>query len=166
MTIREIRRQKNITQKQLAEAIGVTVGTISQYENETLVPTLNRLAMIAQALDVPMETIDITMTEYAGQLLLINSLHKSPTFFQKCFDRIILLEAEGKCEFCHNNAPFTTSEGKPYLKIYELEEPNGTVPEQNYAALCPNCYERLTILKEKDDIEKIKHIAHKHHYID
>lgn len=165
MTIREIRRQKDITQKQLADAIGVTVGAISKYENGTLVPSLKRLAMIAQVLGVPVESIDDQISEYAGQLLLVNSLQSPPDYFMKSFERMMILETNGKCEFCHNDAPFTTPDNRPYLKLYKFDESNGPIPELNYVALCPNCYERLTVLKNKDDISTLRQIAQKHYYV-
>ena len=50
--IKKIRKSKKMTQSQLAEKLGVTVGMISQYENNTNPPKITTLERIADALEV------------------------------------------------------------------------------------------------------------------
>lgn len=52
--IRELRKSKNLTQKQLGDKIGVTAATITKYENNQLSINTDTLSKIAVALDVPM----------------------------------------------------------------------------------------------------------------
>ncbi len=51
--IREIRKEKNMTIKDLADKIGVTSGYISQIERNITEPSLTILRKISAALDVP-----------------------------------------------------------------------------------------------------------------
>lgn len=54
--IRESRKAKGLSQKQLADAIGVTPSAISQYEIKSgTEPSLKNLSKIAKALDVSFE---------------------------------------------------------------------------------------------------------------
>ena len=52
VTIKKIRKAKGLTQKQLAEKIGVATITIQQYERGVRNPTISTLNRIAMALDV------------------------------------------------------------------------------------------------------------------
>lgn len=51
--IKTVRKQKNITQEQLAEMVGVTVGHISLIERGLAYPSSDKVDLIAKALDVP-----------------------------------------------------------------------------------------------------------------
>ena len=46
------RRRKDMSRKELAELVGVTVSTICNYENDVTEPNVNRLTEISRALDV------------------------------------------------------------------------------------------------------------------
>ena len=50
--IRNERKKKHLTQKELAELIGTTQPALSAYENNTMVPMYGTLALIADALDL------------------------------------------------------------------------------------------------------------------
>ncbi|APM41325.1 hypothetical protein BS101_18390 [Clostridium kluyveri] len=51
--IKKYRKSKNLTQKQLAQKIGVIPVTITRYENNKREPNIDTLNEIAKALDVP-----------------------------------------------------------------------------------------------------------------
>lgn len=51
------RRARHLTQEKLAEKVGLSVETISRYESGRLGISLEALAKIAAALDVPVETL-------------------------------------------------------------------------------------------------------------
>jgi len=53
--LRKIRRQKDITQEQLAEAIGVTAEFISNMERGKSAPSFETLEKLVEVLQVPVE---------------------------------------------------------------------------------------------------------------
>jgi putative transcriptional regulator len=55
--LKDIRVQNNLTQEQLADAVGVTRQTIIAIEKEKFVPSVKLALELAQALDVPFETV-------------------------------------------------------------------------------------------------------------
>jgi len=55
--LRQLRKQANLTQVQLAAASGVQQGEIAGYENDKRVPTAPKIAALAKALHVPMEAL-------------------------------------------------------------------------------------------------------------
>ena len=58
--IKEYRKEKKITQKQLGQLIGKAEITIRKYESGALVPPLETLYSIAKALDIPVENLTQT----------------------------------------------------------------------------------------------------------
>ena len=52
--VADLRRRAELTQAQLAERLGVAVETISRLERGTVIPSLSRLALLAEALSVPL----------------------------------------------------------------------------------------------------------------
>lgn len=50
--IRELRKEKGLTQQQLADRVGISNVSLSNYERGTQMPDLNTLARIAVELDV------------------------------------------------------------------------------------------------------------------
>ncbi len=61
--LRELRIEMNISQVQLAEAIGVSKGIISLWENELREPTLNNLLSLATFFDVSLDEL-VGLKEY------------------------------------------------------------------------------------------------------
>lgn len=60
--LEELRKDKNMTQKELSEAIYVTTGTISNYENNRYFPDVEKLIMLADYFHV---TIDYLLGRVA-----------------------------------------------------------------------------------------------------
>jgi len=54
----------------------------------------------------------------------------------------VLKRADGKCEGCEREAPFRTSEGRPYLEPHHIRRLSDGGPDHPHwvAALCPNCH--------------------------
>ena len=52
MRIKELLKEKNVTQKELAKRMGVSEGTISTFMSGKFSPTLDTLQRIAEALDI------------------------------------------------------------------------------------------------------------------
>lgn len=57
-TLSELRKGKNITQKELAKALKVSVSTIAMYEIGERTPSLKKAKKIADFFGVPIESID------------------------------------------------------------------------------------------------------------
>lgn len=183
MKIKEARRNKNLTQKELAEMIGVNFSIISRYENETIVPPANRILAIADALGVSVDYligksnerqsdnfdyIADESTAYEAdadryiQIEMVDAdryeIHKSRTF-----DRL-LAYSRGICELCGHKAPFNDKEGNPYLEIHYIQwlSKGGEDIPQNSVVLCPNCHHKVHVLNNENDIIFLKEAAKKH----
>lgn len=57
----------------------------------------------------------------------------------------VLKEANGRCESCEADAPFTTAEGEPFLEVHHLRRlaDGGSDTVSNAVALCPNCHREM-----------------------
>ena len=62
--IKDLRTQKGLTQKKLAELCGLATGTIQQYELEKRKPKIETLHKIAAALDVPISKLYDSILEF------------------------------------------------------------------------------------------------------
>ncbi|MBR6402523.1 MAG: helix-turn-helix transcriptional regulator [Eubacterium sp.] len=56
-TIKRFRKEKNLTQEKLAEALGVTVGAVSKWENGINTPDIMMLMVIADYFDVSVDVL-------------------------------------------------------------------------------------------------------------
>ena len=56
----------------------------------------------------------------------------------------VLENANGVCELCNANAPFTDKHGFPFLEVHHVHTlaEGGSDTIENAAALCPNCHRR------------------------
>lgn len=61
-TIRELRTAAGLTQKQLAEAIGVTPHTVYRWERGMVPPHVQSLQAMARLFGVSLDTIDLDTT--------------------------------------------------------------------------------------------------------
>lgn len=55
--IRDLRRQMNLTQEQLAEALGVTVGAVSKWESGANTPDVSLIAELADFFEVSIDAL-------------------------------------------------------------------------------------------------------------
>lgn len=57
----------------------------------------------------------------------------------------VLQQAHGKCECCTQKAPFTGSDGEPFLEVHHVRQlaDGGSDAVSNAVALCPNCHREL-----------------------
>jgi len=60
--IKEIRKQKGLTQKQLGDLCGMADSAIRRYENGNANPKIETLKKIAAALEVPVSLLDDTLS--------------------------------------------------------------------------------------------------------
>jgi transcriptional regulator with XRE-family HTH domain len=57
-SIRELRQARNLTQRQVADAVNVTITTVANWERGTFEPRASQLRRLAQLFDVCMEEIE------------------------------------------------------------------------------------------------------------
>ena len=71
--------------------------------------------------------------------------------------------AEGKCQFCGEDAPFADLKGEPYLEEHHVEPlaDGGLDRINNVVAICPNCHRKMHIRKDDADISFLKTVAQK-----
>ena len=55
--IRETRQRRNMTQKELAQRIGITQTTLSNYERAKRIPGIKIISMMCDALDVSLDEL-------------------------------------------------------------------------------------------------------------
>lgn len=101
--IRKTRKEKGLTQEELAERMGVTQSMVGQYETNKQPPKLDTLKKIAKALDVPENYLLIGEEDFvAGPVVLSSITHGSARIttdaekqIMECFE---LLNLEGRRE--------------------------------------------------------------------
>lgn len=57
ITLSELRKQKGLTQRELAEKLGVGISTIAMYETGSRIPSLKKARQIADYFEIPLEEI-------------------------------------------------------------------------------------------------------------
>lgn len=87
--IRAARKDKGLTQKQLAEACGMADSAIRKYESGTQVPKMGTLIKIANALDVPFVKLGLSSEE---QIELMEALQPSLQQLAKKLDELSFTE--------------------------------------------------------------------------
>lgn len=68
--------------------------------------------------------------------------------------------ANGICQLCGQPAPFKDKNGNPYLESHHIIwlSEGGADTLENTAALCPNCHRKMHVVKDVDDVEKLRQI--------
>ena len=66
--IKELRKNKGLTQTELGVLVGVHQGAIAMYETNALVPPTRRIIRIANALDVPAADLFACVTTESADL--------------------------------------------------------------------------------------------------
>ncbi|THE64894.1 HNH endonuclease [Salinadaptatus halalkaliphilus] len=72
------------------------------------------------------------------------SLHDFPSSFSYLVIYWVL-RADGVCQGCDEPAPFTDTDGEPFLEVHHLQRRSDGGPDHpdNVVALCPNCHRRV-----------------------
>lgn len=63
MTLRERRKELGLTMQQLADLVGVTVGSVEAWEHGRSCPELKRVPAVADALDLSIHAVVMAFTE-------------------------------------------------------------------------------------------------------
>jgi len=69
--------------------------------------------------------------------------------------------AEGKCQYCGNDAPFKDKNNEPYLEEHHIKRlaDGGTDTIDNVVAICPNCHKKMHVLNDDKDVVILQGIA-------
>lgn len=61
--------------------------------------------------------------------------------------------AKGKCDLCGGDAPFSSTDGRPYLENHHIKwlADDGDDSVENTVALCPNCHRKMHVLNLTSD---------------
>lgn len=173
MTLKELRQSKNMSQKDLANAIGVDVSVISRYESGKVIPPAKRMAQILSVLQLEsgeqffIEQDSLDEEAQFSRLLKYSCLYSRTIRRDKNYyvEQTVLLGANGHCELCKNPAPFLDKNGRPYLELHHINANNKEIePEKNLIALCPNCHRKIQINPSDEDLLLIQNIAAAHNF--
>lgn len=158
--IKRFRVLRRMTQKDLANAIGVDYSIISKYESGKVNPPPDRLAAIADALQVSVAQLVGAplddLPELRSDTLSLDEDKFLPTGLA---EKAVLRQAE-QCDLC-GFRPRPGIIKDRFLVIHFIEwlsEGGRPVPE-NMAVLCPNCHKTLHMLNDPADLAKLKQIA-------
>jgi len=180
MIIREIREQRNITQSELAEALGVSKSVISKYETGRLEPSISRLQKIAEVLGVSVETLLRDKTDYISLASddRYGALKKRMIKYMELFspDKMVAAEDKhhlrdrlaaltgGRCELCGKPGPFIYEDGLPYLELHYIDwlSEGGEQTAENAVVLCPNCNRKICYTNDPEINSRLKQTAKKH----
>lgn len=69
--------------------------------------------------------------------------------------------ANGICELCRQDAPFTRPDGTPYLELHHIA-PLGTGGKDtlvNLVLLCPNCHRKMHVIPTERDVKTLMRAA-------
>ena len=168
-SIKELRKSKGLTQKDVADYLGVKPSMVSRYENGVVTPPLSKLEALSELFGTPFIDMCAVLPDNTERPLVVPFEFVMPEISlqttAQLYRRLLILAAGGKCELCKQPAPFKDNEGHPFLDIYVIDRPpvheNG---EKNAVALCPNCYRRIEVLKRDSDITKLRKIAESHDF--
>lgn len=70
--------------------------------------------------------------------------------------------AEGKCQFCGQDAPFIDNNNEPYLEEHHVTPlaEGGADSMENVVAICPNCHRKMHVLDIEEDRIVLQNVAH------
>lgn len=159
---------RSITQKQLADAIGVDHTVISKYEKGTVSPTPEKLKMIAEVLDISVDDLlKDNNIRCERKRVSTKAAQKRLQKYSDLFIRDYLIQVtQGHCELCGKVAPFEYN-NRPYLEYHYMKPiADGGVPTiNNMVVLCPNCHQRILKLQDPNDMKRLFEIAEGHEVI-
>ncbi|WP_338472815.1 HNH endonuclease [Niallia sp. XMNu-256] len=72
--------------------------------------------------------------------------------------------ANGVCQLCEKTAPFLNKNREPHLHTHHIKwlSRGGEDSIANTIALCPNCHDKMHVVDDPIDVEKLKKKVHQH----
>jgi 5-methylcytosine-specific restriction protein A len=122
-------------------------------ERNAIVFELRPLEAITEAVETETEPSGISLHDLRERAFATASTVLQPStqgmrnVYQRSRDvrDYVLARANGNCEGCTSPAPFSRSDGKPYLEPHHLRRLSDGGPDHpaHVIALCPNCHRRV-----------------------
>lgn len=158
--IRQERRKQKLTLRALAAKCGIDYSLISKYENGAVSPSEDRLALIAQALGVPVSQLAPDPSANVRAIMTLQSLAMSTNvdsdrmvLSKSNIGNLVVEQANGRCELCENVFPYGTKFLESHFIVW-LQ--NGGEPTmENTVALCPNCHKRIHLCSDPEDTQRL-----------
>lgn|GEM_PF-6263551 len=154
MDVLKIRKSLGMTQAEFASAIGVDKSVVYRYEHGLISPSKEKRDRIDYIVSV------------GGKDLLLETRSEAvkSDVSDKYIRRLMIMGSDGCCELCGQNAPFTDKENRPFLYLYVTDNNEDVDITHRCVTLCPNCYAKVNVLKNAEDIESLKKKAEQHRY--
>lgn len=178
--IKYLRKQKHMTQGDLADAIKVDTSVISKYESGIISPSYKRLKSIADVLGVE---VDALLSESAldnpkdRRRMIVRSVYDAYSHdgssivnedrFMYAEDsslaRDILANANDICQLCGAKMPVIKRDETCMLETHYIEwlSRGGQNVSENIIALCPTCHKYIHMLDYDESVATLKEAKEK-----
>lgn len=155
MSIKEARKNRNLTQKQLAKLVGVDYSVISKYENGSITPPADRLKAIANVLDVSVDYLieDKILEEPINFSVDVDQMRAYAYELRKT----LILYSRGACELCGCSTQLSDENSASTLDLHYVKWlAHGGLPiRSNAVVLCKSCHNRIHSVNSIADNEKL-----------
>jgi 5-methylcytosine-specific restriction protein A len=122
-------------------------------ERDAIVFELRPLEAITETVETEAQPLGVRLQDLRERALasVVIASHPSTQGVRNVYQRsrdvrdYVLARAKGYCEGCASPAPFSRSDGKPYLEPHHLRRLSDGGPDHpaHVVALCPNCHRRV-----------------------
>ena len=143
--IRKYRKEKGMTQEEMANRLGVTTPAVNKWENENSYPDISLLPPIARLLEISLDTLlsfqeELTKDEIASIVIEINQKLKLETYDEVFQWAKSIIESYPNCLMLIWQLATILDANRLFTEV-----PNTT----NYDAYILKCYNR--VLESKDE---------------
>ena len=117
-TIRKYRKEKGLTQEEMANRLGVTTPAVNKWENENSYPDIALLAPIARLLGISLDTLLSFQEDLTGEEITAIVLETDQRLKTSTYDEVFLWVKsinDGKESFSNNQRNRITEYGQKSL---------------------------------------------------
>lgn len=150
--IRKYRKLKSLTQEQLAEAVGVTVGTVSKWENGNCLPDITMITEIADFYEI---SIDVLVGYDTPQKNVSTYIHRIDEYYKKHQLEDALQECNKALVKYPNNFDLLEKAARTYY-VYNYDKKDPSIQSRTKAL-----YEHA-LLNRPENLKTTKEIAIRH----
>lgn len=144
--IARLRREKNVTQEQLADHIGVTKGAVSKWENGTTLPDLVTLPLLASFFDVSVDALLGYTPQLSREQIRERYQDFARDFSERAFDDVFR-DVQGLVKTYYSCYPLLFQMSILLLNHFSL----ATTQETQQKVLCYMDNLLMRVQKESDD---------------